>query len=336
MSQDHRVIQKNEMVSDIVIQLKDPVCITMLNIWESVYKNTAIPRTKWLAQFQLSLKQIKDYTDEDILLKLSNKKHLLQKLYNVFLLTAIVYHDGMHINIAQDKVLLVTFTKNCLLQVARELWSKPYIVYNITHKKEEVASAKAQLENIIVDTIKFEIRRTVDDIVVIENERIESARCLVSPSVDIVQKDENLYNHISNQLSDDIVTDVVNENELARSPSASSCSSMSEMHDLKSVKSIDITRQEVNQTPLSMHDTTEMDVLDYIPTVDEPSSSRPSSPLCTKEDDVLKSIDLQTDVITPSKRNGRHHRKKNVTALDKYSNYRNHNILEKSSRQRFF
>jgi hypothetical protein len=327
MSQE-KYAYRNELIEDIVTLLKHPIEVAILHLWEKIYKNQEIPRTKWLQQYQLSLKQFRDLNDDDILQKLSHKRHLAKKLEDVLSITAQLA-DVVIPASSDNRALLALFTRNVLLQVGRELWSKPYVVYNITHNKKLVVEAKEVLQTIISDSINFEIRKMVDDMVSIENERLAALRPYVSETI-------SEYQEIAKQENEQVPDTLA----IQRTPSLSSISSVKSLDkqdDVASVKSI-----QLNMTPSSdiNEDLTSTDnVLNYIPIVDD----EPLVPQAKPQD--IKTIDVHDaqikpteiiqhdgkDLVGPVKINKLHkHPKKRPTALEKYSNYRDHHAIASS------
>lgn len=174
------VVKRAESIADLVVQLREPLIAIFMDIWTKTYKDEKVTKTKWLQQFQLLLKTVKDLEDDDISDKVSHKKRVLANLYDALMSTAYIHHDTATPHIVKEKPLLFHFVRDCAIHIGRELWAKPYLMYNITHKKTEVASARESLEKLVASAIKYQVRSMTDDIMIIEEERKEKCKDLLS------------------------------------------------------------------------------------------------------------------------------------------------------------
>ena len=179
-----RVVKRNETVADIILQLKEPIVKVFVDLWAKTYKNEKLPQNKWLCEFQLSLKNVKGMSDDDITDRLMHKKRLLANVHQAVMLTANLYHDGAEPRLLKERPLLIKFAREALVQVARELWAKPYIMFKLTHRKQEVEQSRETLEKLISTTIKYQVRQFTDDIMLMEQERIEKCKELVDLGAD--------------------------------------------------------------------------------------------------------------------------------------------------------
>lgn len=186
------VVKRAESIVDLVVQLREPLISVFMDIWTQVYKDDKITKTKWLQQFQLQLKTVKDISDEDIADRVSHKKRILTNLYDALMSTAYIHHNNTVPCINKEKPLLYHFVRDCMLHIGRELWTKPYLVYNITHRKSEVANARDALEKVVASAIKYQVRSMTDDIMIIEAQRKEKCKDIVSsPAPSIASLDED-------------------------------------------------------------------------------------------------------------------------------------------------
>lgn len=347
------ILKRNEHITDVIMQLKSPIMNMIMDLWTRVHKDENIPKTKWLSQFQLSLKTIKSMGDELIITYLRHKKRLLTSLHSALMLTAYIHHNEASPNIVKEEVLVIKFTRDCALQAARELWSKPYIVYNITHKKNQVQSARDELENIVASSIKYEIRQLVDNVMIIETERLKQCQDLIA-SVASSSVDEDSESIISSLSSDTIHTQAPSQptDNIHRLQSNFS-STYKVDDDSMSIKSINLRHENNsydtgvlsgNQSPRSTISPLDMD---YIPRK-EPSfiaSPRISESFASENEKTLDIADAKTsnNVDTTSvdgssrmlpiviEKSNKKKKKKFLSALDRYSEYRTHHSLAASS-----
>jgi len=342
------ILKRNEHIGDVIMQLKNPITNMVMDLWTKVYKDENIPKTKWLSQFQLSLKTIKSLDDDSILAYLTHKKRLLTSLHSALMLTAYIHHNEASPNIVKDGLLVVKFTRDSALLTARELWTKPYLVYNITHKKNQVQNAKDDLERIIALAIKYEIRELVDNIITIENERLKQCQDLVV-SVAASSIDEDSESTISSLSSDTSHTNI--SPYIDNKGLDTHTLPYEKADDSMSIKSVEFTSEnnehqdnEIlsgNQSPRSTLGPLDMD---YIPRKE--ASPRTSSETMQKKSEQSSDIvnDKTFDIVddTPVEATSRKvpivieksHKKKQhrfVSALDKYSEYREHHSLAASS-----
>lgn len=196
---DVTVTKRSENIADVVMQMREPVTKLFMELWSKIYKDEKIPKTKWLQQFQLSLKRVKELDDEEIAKRLSHKKRLLSNVYAAIMLTAYIHHNHAEPHINKERPLVIRFAYDCIVQVARELWSKPYMLFNITHKKNEVESAKDAMDKLIATTIKYQVRNFTEDVMIAEEERI--AKCKELMALEASDTEDDVASSISSQSS---------------------------------------------------------------------------------------------------------------------------------------
>lgn len=185
MKEDLNALKRAEYITDIVTDVKPVITNILVSLWETVYKNTTIPKRHWLQRFQLSLKNIASY-EEDVFYKYvhqngGKRKHVLDNIFEVYVLTALIYHNSMTLRLKKDMGLLATFLKQTALQSAREVWHRPEVLFNVTHKKDLVVEARDMLDKIIVSSIKFVLRSQVKELIATQEDIIEKQ----TPYIDI-------------------------------------------------------------------------------------------------------------------------------------------------------
>lgn len=279
-------IKRNETVADVVTQLREPVLQIFLDVWNKVYNDPNVPKIKWLQHFQLSLKKVKSFNDDYILDKLSHKKRLLNNIYNAIMLTAYIYHDKAEPHVNKDIPLVCRFVQECIVQVARELWSKPYLMFNITHKKGEVETSRDVVEKLVASSIKFQIRQFTDDLMVVEEERLQRCRELM-----VFAEEEGSSSDVDSFSSKDLPLQP-SSNDIERIPRSSASSVSSLPVSMKSIKSATSFEEYIphisapssptlhaQQEQLKEHDFTHDKVIDIThPTTKFKSTSCPGSP----------------------------------------------------------
>lgn len=185
MSDDVDALKRSEYIADIVTDTKPVIVGILMGLWEDIHKNSSIPKRHWLQKFQLALKNIATYDDDKLFKYLhqngGKRRYLLDNLYEVYVLTAMIYHDDMTLRLKKDNGLVATFLRQTALQSARELWYKPETMFNITHKKELVVEARDVLEKTVIGAIKFTLRSQVKELIATQEDIIEKQ----TPYIDV-------------------------------------------------------------------------------------------------------------------------------------------------------
>lgn len=149
-----RIEARNELTRNIIYTMKFPILDFFKNLYNKVLKENNSNRFI-LRDFQNALKEISTWTNQD---KYSIVKQLdfdeclktdLQELINVNRL--ILKKDFVEVGQTE-------FVFACLLNIARELWTKPFLFYERVEKTEYQKNL-ITIEKIICNEIKSTIRR---------------------------------------------------------------------------------------------------------------------------------------------------------------------------------
>ena len=178
-----KITKRNECMSDLVTDGRELVFIVLLNIWKQVYEDKKIPERHWLPKFQTSLKTTTQYTDtqlEEFVSKhLKRRKYVLDCLHHVYTLTARIEHDMDALMIKKDEALLVDFVRQALVQSARALWYKPYLMYYYTHKKDKLKGAKDEMDKMFKTSLKYVARQLTSEMVMAQEALVEKQKHLM-------------------------------------------------------------------------------------------------------------------------------------------------------------
>ena len=178
-----QVTKRNECLADVINDCREVVFLVLLGIWKQVYEDRKIPERHWLPKLQGALKTTTQYTDsqleEHISKHMKRRKYILDCLHNVYVLTGKLDHDLDNLMIKKDDALLVNFIRNSLVQSARALWYKPYLMYYYTHKKDKLKSAKDEMDKMFKTSLKYVARQQTSEMVMAQEALVEKQKHLL-------------------------------------------------------------------------------------------------------------------------------------------------------------
>ncbi len=160
-----------ELVHDLVIKCKEVVRAILQQLWTRTSSDKAIPKTRWLQEFQLSLKSIRDFSDdliEQYIDQHVRRKRTTHHLYAALQATAHAFHRKKLSNLREDPSILVHFVRECALETARAVWYKPYLFFNMSFQKHLVVQAVEEYEAMVVKAIEHVVRQFTDELVLAE------------------------------------------------------------------------------------------------------------------------------------------------------------------------
>lgn len=167
---------RHEIISEVISITKNPI----IDLFQNLYKKTKTQnksRRFVLNEFQLAVRNIKDWTVEDIK---ENTKGLDFTRLNV--LAERLENMGCDV-ISWDQILFDTY-----LTIARELWRKPYLLYDgvsITIYQESATL----FEKVVTNGLKTQLRRVTESVMIQEN--ITKAMVNSSPKQDFESMPNN-------------------------------------------------------------------------------------------------------------------------------------------------
>lgn len=160
-----------ELVHDLVIKCREVVRAILQQLWSRTSSNKAIPKTRWLQEFQLSLKSIRDFSDdviEQYIDQHMRRKRTTHHLYAVLQATAHAFHRKKLSNLRDDPSILIHFVRECALETARGVWYKPYLFFNMSFQKHLVVQAVEEFDALVVKGIEHVVRQFTDELVLAE------------------------------------------------------------------------------------------------------------------------------------------------------------------------
>jgi hypothetical protein len=156
MASEINMTRRNECLSELITLTKDRFLAGLIKMYESA-KLRNKDASFILRDLQLTLREIPVWTDERLSDEVSSLKDVDRARD---LLKAIMTLNSRIYQLTYEEVSLRTFVHDCYLQIGREIWKKPHLLYDnlprIEYNKNMVL-----LERIVIQCIKSIIRKTI-------------------------------------------------------------------------------------------------------------------------------------------------------------------------------
>jgi hypothetical protein len=217
------ITKRSEYISETIASSKD----VFLHGIRSVYEDAKIVnRAKrfMLRDFQHQLKKVSTWTDDKTnseIEKFGSKIEYIRKMvFNVYTCNLKIFmHEKQRekVNVTTlDDFVILPFIKACYLQIARDVWRKPYLLYEDVDKIEYIKNSR-DFEKVVIQCIKTTLRNLIpmdkfEEIVVDDDDDIGNA---------VFEGDACPYEGVTGE---DIVNALVKTSQKSSSSSSVSCS----------------------------------------------------------------------------------------------------------------
>lgn len=159
--------KRHDYMSEVIATSKDCFIQMIKRIYEDSKKiNRA--RRFLLRDFQNQLKQVPSWTNDKVkeeLSKFGSKiEHIKKMVYNIYTCNIKIYmHEVQRerVNhVPYEEYDIRPFVTQCILNIAREVWRKPYLLYEDNETLDIIKNNK-DLERITIQCIKFTLRNLI-------------------------------------------------------------------------------------------------------------------------------------------------------------------------------
>lgn len=158
------LVRRNEYVSELIASMKEKFMAGMQRVYDTVRALNQNPHML-LRDFQLSCKDIAIWTNdrvEEEVTRFKNPIHLAKVLRAIDLLNQRIYTSQGHYSIAASDSMVDfnAFVHQCYLQLGRELWKAPQIMYHGFPRPERHVH-QVTLSKLVVSVMKIILRKRI-------------------------------------------------------------------------------------------------------------------------------------------------------------------------------
>lgn len=155
------ITQRQELISELITLTKDKFFGIMKSIYQQAKDKSKYPEFI-LRDFQTELEMVSTWTTNDVVDNTYRFKNvhdnLTSILSNIHIINQSLFPGELNVLNTDDLDIVQGFIKVACLQIARELWKKPYILYEILERNQYTKNI-VFIDKIITNSIKTTIRR---------------------------------------------------------------------------------------------------------------------------------------------------------------------------------